>query len=44
MKKDEIPEPYKSDNEKAKLSPTQVFWLVIFSIILAAIYAYVNIM
>lgn len=44
MKKEKPPEPFKSDNKKAKLNSIQVFWLVIFSIILAAIYTYVNIM
>lgn len=44
MKKEKPLEPFNSDNKKAKLNSTQVFWLLIFSVILAAIYAYVNIM
>jgi len=43
MKREEIPEPYKSDNKKAKLTSVQTFWIVMFSILLAIIYTIVNI-
>ncbi|MCF8308729.1 MAG: hypothetical protein K9I68_06950 [Bacteroidales bacterium] len=41
--KQEVPEPFKSDNPKAKMTNQQKVWLIIFSAIAAAIYAYVNI-
>lgn len=41
--KSEVPEPFKSDNPKAKLSNQQKLWLIIFSAIAAVIYTLINI-
>ena len=41
--KKEAPEPFKSDNPKAKLTNQQKVWLIIFSFVAAAIYTYINI-
>lgn len=41
--KPDVPEPFKSDNPKARLSNPQKVWLIIFSVIFAMIYTYINI-
>jgi len=41
--KSEVPEPFKSDNPKAKMTNQQKLWLIIFSAIAAVIYTLVNI-
>lgn len=41
--KPEVPEPFKSDNPKAKMTNQQKIWLIVFSIIAAALYTYINI-
>lgn len=35
--------PFKSENKKAKLNSIETFWIIIFSVILAIVYTYVNI-
>lgn len=41
--KPDVPEPFKSDNPKANLSNQQKVWLIIFSVVFAAIYTLINI-
>jgi hypothetical protein len=43
MEEDDRNLNFDKDNPKGKFSATQIFWLLVFSIILAAIYAYINI-